>query len=83
MATQIDEDVAAADKEMEERAKRAKELLSQRYTGLKKQQVGCAGVPRTLARGMSKNPILIIMICYGVSNYRSKSIAERCSWKER
>jgi len=36
----IDEDaVAAADKEMEERANRAKELLSQRYKGLKTQQV--------------------------------------------
>lgn len=36
----IDEEaVAAADKEMEERANRAKELLSQRYKGLKTQQV--------------------------------------------
>jgi len=35
-----DEDaVAAADKEMEERANRAKELLSQRYKGMKTQQV--------------------------------------------
>lgn len=33
--------VAAADKEMEERANRAKELLSRRYHGLKTQQVGC------------------------------------------
>lgn len=42
MASQIDEDaVAAADKEMEERANRAKELLSQRYQGLKKNQVRC------------------------------------------
>lgn len=40
MASHIDEDaVAAADKEMEERANRAKELLSQRYQGLKKNQV--------------------------------------------
>lgn len=31
--------VAAADKEMEERANRAKELLSKRYVGLKKSQV--------------------------------------------
>ena len=31
--------VAAADKEMEERANRAKELLSRRYHGLKNQQV--------------------------------------------
>jgi hypothetical protein len=34
-----DEAVAAADKEMEERANRAKELLSQRYKGLRIQQV--------------------------------------------
>lgn len=33
--------VAAADKEMEERANRAKELLSMRYKGLKAQQVRC------------------------------------------
>ena len=33
------EAVAAADKEMEERANRAKELLSQRYVGLKRSQV--------------------------------------------
>jgi hypothetical protein len=50
-APPIDEDaVAAADKEMEERANRAKELLSNRYVGLKRAQVsheqrytGCAG----------------------------------------
>lgn len=36
----IDEEaVAAADKEMEERANRAKELLSQRYDGIRAQQV--------------------------------------------
>jgi hypothetical protein len=34
-----DEAVAKADKEMEERANRAKDLLSQRYRGLKSQQV--------------------------------------------
>ena len=40
MTTPIDDAaVAAADKEMEERANRAKELLSRRYTGLKKSQV--------------------------------------------
>jgi hypothetical protein len=39
-APPIDEDaVAAADKEMEERANRAKELLSNRYVGLKRAQV--------------------------------------------
>ena len=37
---QIDDDaVAAADKEMEERANRAKELLSQRHRSLKVMQV--------------------------------------------
>jgi len=42
MATRapIDDDaVAAADKEMEDKANRAKELLSQRYRGLRKSQV--------------------------------------------
>ena len=40
---QFSEDaVAAADKEMEERANRAKELLSRRYHGLKNQQVSMA-----------------------------------------
>jgi hypothetical protein len=40
MASQFSEDaVAAADKEMEERANRAKELLANRYHGLKNQQV--------------------------------------------
>jgi hypothetical protein len=39
MATIDDDAVAAADKEMEERANRAKELLAQRYKGLKTQQV--------------------------------------------
>jgi hypothetical protein len=40
MASQFSEDaVAAADKEMEERATRAKELLANRYHGLKNQQV--------------------------------------------
>ena len=47
MASHIDEDaVAAADKEMEDRANRAKELLSMRYKGLKKQQVRVGGMPR-------------------------------------
>lgn len=39
-----EEAVAAADKEMEERANRAKELLSKRYVGLKRQQVRTAGI---------------------------------------
>jgi hypothetical protein len=34
-----EDSVAAADKEMEDRANRAKELLSRRYHGLKHQQV--------------------------------------------
>ena len=40
MASIDDDAVAAADKEMEERANRAKELLSGRYKGMKVQQVG-------------------------------------------
>lgn len=39
MTTTEDEVMAAADKEMEERANRAKELLSQRYKGLRNDQV--------------------------------------------
>jgi malonyl CoA-acyl carrier protein transacylase len=38
-APTMTEDIAAADKEMEERANRAKDLLSQRYLGLRSQQV--------------------------------------------
>ena len=40
MSTPLDDEaVAAADKEMEARANRAKELLSKRYQGLRKHQV--------------------------------------------
>ena len=39
MTSHDDEAMAAADKEMEERANRAKQLLSQRYKGLKTDQV--------------------------------------------
>ena len=44
-----EEAVAAADKEMEARANRAKELLSQRYVGLKRQQVRPSVIPGTEA----------------------------------
>eukprot|EP00934_Nitzschia_sp_Nitz4_P007301 Nitzschia sp. Nitz4//scaffold3_size479765//451758//453618//NITZ4_000190-RA/size479765-augustus-gene-1.630-mRNA-1//-1//CDS//3329551028//7291//frame0 len=44
--------VAAADKEMEERANRAKELLSQRYVGLKRHQEGRANRKMQLERQM-------------------------------
>jgi len=47
-----EEAVAAADKEMEERANRAKELLSQRYVGLKQQQVARQGRKMQLERQM-------------------------------
>mmetsp|Transcript_7241 Transcript_7241/g.17701 ORF Transcript_7241/g.17701 Transcript_7241/m.17701 type:complete len:541 (+) Transcript_7241:213-1835(+) len=47
-----EEAVAAADKEMEERANRAKELLSQRYVGLKRQQEAKQGRKMQLERGM-------------------------------
>ena len=44
MSTPLDDEaVAAADKEMEARANRAKELLSKRYHGLKKHQVRRVG----------------------------------------
>jgi hypothetical protein len=44
-----EEAVAAADKEMEARANRAKEILSQRYVGLKRQQVRGLGIHSPLA----------------------------------
>lgn len=47
-----EEAVAAADKEMEERANRAKELLSQRYVGLKRQQEARQGRKMQLERQM-------------------------------
>eukprot|EP00529_Nitzschia_sp_RCC80_P012261 CAMPEP_0113509540 /NCGR_PEP_ID=MMETSP0014_2-20120614/37636_1 /TAXON_ID=2857 /ORGANISM="Nitzschia sp." /LENGTH=570 /DNA_ID=CAMNT_0000405389 /DNA_START=143 /DNA_END=1855 /DNA_ORIENTATION=+ /assembly_acc=CAM_ASM_000159 len=46
------EAVAAADKEMEERANRAKELLSQRYVGLKRTQEARQGRKMQLERQM-------------------------------
>jgi hypothetical protein len=51
MSTPLDDDaVAAADKEMEERANRAKELLSQRYHGLRKHQVGSVALLATIRK---------------------------------
>mmetsp|Transcript_25382 Transcript_25382/g.59447 ORF Transcript_25382/g.59447 Transcript_25382/m.59447 type:complete len:548 (+) Transcript_25382:141-1784(+) len=47
-----EEAVAAADKEMEERANRAKELLSRRYVGLKRQQEARQGRKMQLERQM-------------------------------
>jgi len=47
-----EEAVAAADKEMEERANRAKALLSQRYVGLKRQQEARQGRKMQLERQM-------------------------------
>mmetsp|Transcript_25038 Transcript_25038/g.53350 ORF Transcript_25038/g.53350 Transcript_25038/m.53350 type:complete len:548 (+) Transcript_25038:280-1923(+) len=47
-----EEAVAAADKVMEERANRAKELLSRRYTGLKRQQEARQGRKTQLERQM-------------------------------
>ena len=41
-----EDDVALADKEMEERANRAKELLSMRYKGLKNEQVSLFLCPK-------------------------------------
>ncbi|KAL3942342.1 MAG: hypothetical protein SGBAC_003441 [Bacillariaceae sp.] len=51
-----EEAVAAADKEMEERANRAKELLSSRYVGLKRQQEGKKTRKMQLERQMQGIP---------------------------
>jgi hypothetical protein len=59
----IDEDaVAAADKEMEERANRAKELLSQRHKGLRVQQVRALCV--RCIRSLSVLPWLVRITSY-------------------
>ena len=52
-STVIEDDaIAAADKEMEERANRAKELLSQRYDAIRKHQVSNFIFINTLARNV-------------------------------
>lgn len=75
MSTQpIDEDaVAAADKEMEERANRAKELLSQRYRGLKKHQVRA----RQIIARVSNEVVLTH------SNRRKTSSCARCNSNDK
>lgn len=57
-----EEAVAAADKEMEERANRAKELLSQRYVGLKRQQVGFVLGERALVCAFSDVTKLVLFL---------------------
>lgn len=57
-----EEAVAAADKEMEARANRAKEILSQRYVGLKRQQVRCLGINSPLAAVPSTTRRLTIVL---------------------
>ena len=71
-----DEDaVAAADKEMEERANRAKELLSQRYVGLKRAQVSmfrfdlvCSSIFACNRIRKSENCLKLIVECTVLEN---------------
>lgn len=70
MASENDQDaaMAAADKEMEERANRAKQLLSQRYRGLRHDQVRIERWKQLIA-----NPSLM------APEDRRPSMLERCS----
>ena len=70
--------VAAADKEMEERANRAKELLSKRYHGLKRQQVR----PRTRVSLIGSVVLLLIALDHFLllsSFFRKTSITAKCN----
>lgn len=84
--------VAAADKEMEERANRAKELLSKRYTGLKVQQVRrfCCALFLP-GRSLTAHPLtlLSLSVCACVYSscfstlYRNKSSIAKWYWNAR
>ena len=77
-----EEAVAAADKEMEERANRAKELLSRRYVGLKRQQVcqsNCDyGDELTSFLRFSKF-VVCSLFCSIICLYRKPNRAEKCN----
>jgi len=91
--TSDEEAVAAADKEMEARANRAKELLSQRYVGIQRQQVRCVGTWTSLALLSTTHvfrfsmflfdPLLsmyYVCCCHGCLRVRRKTArAARCS----
>jgi len=79
-----EEAVAAADKEMEARANRAKELLSQRYVGLKRQQVcgrrvddETSVVVYTVGGFMADQRVFFM--CYQPCRSRRIARVERCS----
>ena len=65
--------VAAADKEMEERANRAKELLSKRYTGLKAQQVCVASAVLFIPERFFKAHLLTLRSMCVYDLHRNKS----------
>jgi hypothetical protein len=82
--TSDEEAVAAADKEMEERANRAKELLSKRYVGLKSQQVS---VLLLLLMLLSLSPLLSphfrfsLFSLYTIPYYgRRPAKPAKCNW---
>jgi hypothetical protein len=89
-SNQIDEEaVAAADKEMEERANRAKDLLSQRYKGLKTQQVRLEFLRFNDVRKRqdssthhSVHSIFVVIITTILVSDRKVVITERCSWND-
>ena len=78
-----EEAVAAADKEMEERANRAKELLSRRYVGLKRHQVSLC-----LSRLWCWiQKALTFFFSHGIHSnfvyYRKPNRTVKCSWNVR
>jgi len=85
MSQPLDDDaVAAADKEMEMRANRAKELLSQRYKGLKSHQVRILPVAlyAFLPTATYRN-CRIIRTHITHKTFRKQNIIERCTWSAK
>ena len=80
-STVIEDDaIAAADKEMEERANRAKELLSQRYDAIRKNQVSIAMFGNTLALNVF---IRLMRFLFLLDNNRKQNIIARHCWNDR
>lgn len=80
MTAHDDEAMAAADKEMEERANRVKHLLSQRYQGLKNDQVRFLHVKFFLPPLF---PTAYHIVFFHGKIERRKNMRVRCNWNER
>jgi hypothetical protein len=78
-----EEAVAAADKDMEERANRAKELLSQRYVGLKRQQVRILLSWLYCTRSLSWLTNSNLTLSFRISVNRKGAKLVKCNWSVR